>query len=317
MTSDTTTLMERLKALEGTRAAEPLVGPDEVNEAMIRHWCEALGDENPVYTDREFAAASVHGGIVAPPAMLQAWTMIPRAGGPGSPNKAVMGVLDDAGFTSVIATDCEQEYARYLRPGDRITSTTYIDTISEEKATALGPGHFVTTRVEYTDQAGDVVGTQRFRLLKFRPKRPSAPPVPAEGSRPDGRPRPAMNDDSAFFWEGARAGELRIQRCAACGVLRHPPRPGCGSCGSLDWDWAVASGRGTVYSFAVHHYPPVPGFDPPFLVALIELEEGTRLISNVIDVEPADARIGMPVRVEFVAVDEELTLPLFRASEEA
>ena len=306
----TDTLMSRLKAFEGTRAGEPLVGLDEVNPAMIRHWCEALGDENPVYTDPEFAARSLHGGIVAPPTMLQAWTMVPRPGGPGSPNKAFMRVLDEAGFTSVIATDCEQEYARYLRPGDRITSTTFIETVSEEKATALGPGHFVTTRVEYTDRAGEIVGVQRFRLLKYRPgqtrEEPSGVPASAE------RPRPAISDDSAFFWEGLRAGELRIQRCASCGRLRHPPRPGCGACGSLEWDWAVAAGRGSVHSFVVHHHPPVPGFDPPFLVALIDLEEGTRLVSNLIDVDPADVGIGMPVEVAFVEVAADLTLPLFR-----
>jgi uncharacterized OB-fold protein len=192
-----------------------------------------------------------------------------------------------------------------------VTSATFIEKVSEEKTTALGTGHFVTTRVEYNDHHGELVGTQRFRLLKFRPRGETAPGSAAE-SGPARRPHPAINEDSAFFWEGAAAGELRIQRCTSCGTLRHPPRPGCGACGSLDWDWTVASGRGTVHSFVVHHYPPVPGFEPPFLVALIDLEEGTRLISNLIEVEPAEARIGMPVEVTFVAVDDELTLPLFR-----
>src|SRR5205823_4206554 len=138
------------------------------------HWCDAIGDRNPVYTDPDAAAASVHGGLVAPPTMLQAWVMrgmvTPYPGpGPGAPMPELLGVLDEAGFTSVVATDCEQEYARYLRPGDRVTATTVIESVSEEKRTALGPGYFVDTRITYTDQDGEVVGTQRFRLLKFRP----------------------------------------------------------------------------------------------------------------------------------------------------
>jgi uncharacterized OB-fold protein len=86
----------------------------------------------------------------------------------------------------------------------------------------------------------------------------------------------------------------------------------CASCRSFDWDAVEASGRGVVYSFVVNHYPQVPAFDYPLVVALIELEEGTRLVSNLIDIEPGDVRVGMPVEVEFVAFDEELTLPQFR-----
>ena len=124
-----------------------------------------------------------------------------------------------------------------------------------------------------------------------------------------------MNADSAFFWEGVEKSELCIQRCKACGTLRHPPRPMCSSCRSLEWDSVIASGRGEVYSFVVHHHPPVPGFDPPFVVAVVQLEEGTRIIGNVIDIDPADVRIGMPVQVCFVPVHDEWTLPLWRRRE--
>ena len=110
-----TTLIERLRAFEGRQVGPPETGADAVNQPMIRHWVEAVGDENPVYTDPEAAARSVHGGIVAPPVMLQAWVMRgvkprPRAG--GNAQDELMVLLDDAGFTSVVATNCEQEYVR-------------------------------------------------------------------------------------------------------------------------------------------------------------------------------------------------------------
>lgn len=86
----------------------------------------------------------------------------------------------------------------------------------------------------------------------------------------------------------------------------------CPSCHSLQWDALQASGRGSVYSFVVAHHPEVPPFELPNIIALVELEEGTRLVSNLIGVEPGQVRVGMPVQVEFVQVDEELVLPQFR-----
>lgn len=130
-------------------------------------------------------------------------------------------------------------------------------------------------------------------------------------SRAPSRPPPAQSADTSFFWDGAKRGELRIQRCTSCGTLRHPPGPGCPSCGSLDWDTVKASGRGTVHSFAVHHYPPIPGFDYPLAIGLIDLEEGTRLVSNIVGIDPDAIEIGMPVEVTFEDFDE-LSLPLFR-----
>ena len=125
-------------------------------------------------------------------------------------------------------------------------------------------------------------------------------------------PRPTMDRDSAFFWEGVEKGELRIQRCKACAVLRHPPRPMCSSCRSLEWDHVIASGRGQVYSFVVHHHPPVYGFEAPFAIALVELEEGTRIVGNLRDTEFAEVKIGMPVEVSFVRIDDQWSLPAWR-----
>ena len=80
------------------------------------------------------------------------------------------------------------------------------------------------------------------------------------------RPRPVVNDDNRFFWEGVERGELLIQRCSGCGELRHPPRPMCPSCHSLEWDAVRASGRGTVHSYVVPHHPRLPAFPEPYVV---------------------------------------------------
>jgi uncharacterized OB-fold protein len=122
---------------------------------------------------------------------------------------------------------------------------------------------------------------------------------------------PSMTADSQFFWDGVKEGRLLIQRCAACGALRHPPRPMCPRCHSLDWDTLESSGRGTVYSFVMPRHPQFPFFDDDYIVGLIELEEGTRLVSNVVDVAPDEARIGMAVVVRFDEFDGGVVLPVF------
>src|SRR5262245_12369201 len=126
------------------------------------------------------------------------------------------------------------------------------------------------------------------------------------------RPRPGIHRDNLFFCEGVRRGELLIQRCAECRRLGHPPTPSCRRCRSLAADAVKASGRGAVYSCCQPHEPRLPGFDPGYVVALVELAEGTRLVTNLIGIDPSDLRIGLPVVVEFVAVDPDLTLPMFR-----
>jgi uncharacterized OB-fold protein/acyl dehydratase len=314
--TDKASFLARLKEFEGRQVGPPQRGADPVNQPMIRHWVEAIGDENPVYTDAEAAAQSVHGEIVAPPVMLQAWVMRgvrPRPSSGGNVQDELMQLLDGAGFSSVVATNCEQEYHRYLHVGDHLSTTTTIESISDEKATGLGVGHFVTTRVDYRTDDGELVGTMRFRILKFKPGTGRSAPTPEEEekARPR-RPRPALTQDNAFWFEGARQHRLLIQRCTSCGTLRHPPRPMCSECRSYEWDVVDASGRGKVYSFVVNHYPQVPAFDYPLAVGLIDLEEGTRLVANVIGLEPTDIRIGMPVEVEWVDHDPDLSLPAFR-----
>ena len=110
------------------------------------------------------------------------------------------------------------------------------------------------------------------------------------------------------IWEGTAAGELRIQKCNACGELRHPPGPVCPSCHAMDRGYVVASGRGTVHSFLVHHAPAVPGKKLPLTVALIDLEEGVRMIGEV----SGEVAIGDPVEVWFDRIDDEVTLAQWR-----
>jgi uncharacterized protein len=124
--------------------------------------------------------------------------------------------------------------------------------------------------------------------------------------------RPMVNRDSAYFWAGTAVGELRIQTCNKCGALRHPPGPACPECGALDRGHTVASGRGTVFSYVVHRHPPVPGKELPIVIALIDLEEGVRMVGEVADVADDEIEIGMPLRVDFTKVDDELTLPVWR-----
>ena len=123
---------------------------------------------------------------------------------------------------------------------------------------------------------------------------------------------PTTTLDTRFFWEALKEERLLIQRCAECRTLRHPPRPMCPACNSLAWDTIAASGRGTVHSFVMPRHPPLPWFEGTYIVALIDLEEGTRLVSNLCDVDPADVRIGMPVELFFSRFDDGLVLPQFR-----
>ena len=293
--------------------SRPRLGRDPVNLPMIRNWIEAIGDDSRVYTDADFAAASVHRALVSPPAMIQVWTMPGHRGGrtDDDPLGAMSLALDEAGYTSVVATNCDQVYYRYLRHGEQVRVRASLLGVTGPKRTALGEGWFVTTRSTW--YAGDEpVAAMDFRILKFRPhERPAtsaASPVM----------RPQVSPDTAFFWAGTAAGELRIQRCGKCGALRHPPGPMCPRCREPQrpaggaGGYAVAAGTGEVYSYVVHHHPPVPGRALPFVIALVELPEGVRMVGELLGIRPDQVRVGLPVRAEFVRVDDQLTLPAWR-----
>lgn len=171
-------LRARLDALIGkpVGSPEPSPGPDPVNQPMIRHWAAAFEDANPVYTDPEAAARSRFGQVVAPPVMLQTWTfptpvitgIAERGGSPVETSGNPLDVLDEAGFVATLATNSEFEIERYVHLGEVVSAHTVMASISEEKQTAVGRGHFVTWVTTYS--VGDeVVGRQTFRMLKFAP----------------------------------------------------------------------------------------------------------------------------------------------------
>ncbi|WP_067461422.1 bifunctional MaoC family dehydratase N-terminal/OB-fold nucleic acid binding domain-containing protein [Actinomadura macra] len=297
---------DRLRSWVGRELVARRAGQDPVNVPMIRHWVEAMQDANPVYLDEDAARASGRAGIVAPASMVQAWTMRGYAAtvtpdGTPSGFDELVAMLAEGGYTSVVATDSELEFHRELVPGDHVSVEERLESISAEKRTGLGTGRFVTTIKTYRDASGEVVATQRWRTLRFRPAERRAP-----------RPRPALNPDNAFWFEAAREHRLVIQRCADCKSLRHPPGPCCPQCGSFDWDSVEASGAGHVHTYVVSHHPRHPAFDHPLVVAVIELAEGTRLIANMTGVAPADVAIGMPVVLEWIDPDPDLSLPAFR-----
>lgn len=125
---------------------------------------------------------------------------------------------------------------------------------------------------------------------------------------------PVANVDTKPFWDGCGNGKLLLQRCAACQAYRHPPSPICPQCLSDRHEWVRASGQGTVYSFVVVREMRARGWDKlvPYVLAVVELEEGPRMLTNLVEVAPENVAIGMPVAVTFAELDGTTKLPLFR-----
>jgi uncharacterized OB-fold protein len=134
---------------------------------------------------------------------------------------------------------------------------------------------------------------------------------------PGERPLPKPTPETAHFWEGTRAGELRLQRCDDCQHVYFPPRPFCPACASRAVSVFVASGRGRLDSYVISHRPH-RAFDPPYAIALVALEEGPRLMSNIVDCEqtPEALQLDMPLDVVFAQQNDEISLPLFRPATE-
>jgi uncharacterized OB-fold protein len=121
---------------------------------------------------------------------------------------------------------------------------------------------------------------------------------------------PTVDHDDAFFWNGVAEGRLLVRRCASCARLQHPPSPMCPWCGSLEWDVQELSGRGTLHSWIVSRHPSEPD-DMARIVALVELDEGVRLVSNLVEIDAAEVENGMALEVLFTDVDG-VALPQFR-----
>jgi uncharacterized OB-fold protein len=129
-----------------------------------------------------------------------------------------------------------------------------------------------------------------------------------------GKPLPSLQDLSGEFYDWCKRGELRFQRCGECGAWRHVPREMCPRCGSWQWEWTRSSGRGTVFTWTVVNVALHPAFagDVPLAPAVIEMEEGVRLLSQVVDCPPEQLEVGLPVEVVLDEVTPEVSLPRFR-----
>ncbi len=184
---DIKTAAERVKA-EGK--SKPRVGRHPVNQPMIDHWTDALGDTNPIYHDEAAAKAAGHPGLVAPPAMIQVWTMMGLGGQrpDDDPLGKILELFDDAGYIGVVATNCEQTYHRYLRPGEDVSVAAELTDVVGPKQTALGEAFFITQRISWSVGDEDVA-EMMWRIMKFIPR--------GERGRVEfgsGRPRRRLHD---------------------------------------------------------------------------------------------------------------------------
>ncbi len=295
-------IQQAAEQIKASGKSKPRKARHPVNQPMIDHWLDAVGDRNPIYVDEASARAAGHPGTVAPPAMIQVWTMMGLGGvrADDDPLGRIIGLFDDAGYIGVVATNCEQTYHRYLRPGEEVSVTAELTEVVGPKKTALGEGFFITQKITWTVDE-EPVADMIWRILKFRPA--EAPAATAATVPDDLDPellmRPALSRDTQFFWDGVAAHELRIQK-RPDGSLQHPPVPAVWQDKEAPVDYVVASGRGTVFSYVVHHAPQVPGRTLPFVIALVELEEGVRMLGELRGVDPAVVEIGMPVRATFI-----------------
>lgn len=315
-------LEAEIRSYVGKPIGPEVIGRDAVNEPMIRQWCDVMGETHPAYLDPEAANETVHGEIVAPPTMLQAWVMEGFAmhegyDEPRNEQHRLHKLLADNGYTGVLGTNTEEHYTRYLKLGETVTARTVIDEISEEKATGAGIGYFITTRTSFQNQDGEDLGSLSFRVLRFKPAEERAPAADAGGdaavAKKPSRIKPPMGHDNGWWWQKVAEDDcLPIQRCQDCSKLRHPPRPMCDACGSQSWDCIEASGKGTIHTFTVIHHPQFPGYDYPIVSIIVDLAEGERMASALTGCQPEDCHIGMKVEVVIHQDEDGFKIPLFK-----
>ena len=130
------------------------------------------------------------------------------------------------------------------------------------------------------------------------------------------KPLPDLEGLAGEFYGWCKKGELRFQRCAGCDAWRHVPREMCGKCGSTEWEWQRSTGRGKVFTWTVAERPLHPGFADaaPYAPVVVEMEEGVRLLTEIVDLPPGDLAVDMPVQLTFEDVTPEVTLPKFKRS---
>ena len=296
---------------------EPRAAEDDINAAMIRHWCEIMGDQNPAYQDSEWAAQSARGDLIAPPAMMYVWSQegykVASVGRPESDGQAALvRFLSSHGFTGSLGTNVDQEYFAEAKLGDTIYEDSIIEEISDQKTTARGVGYFFQTFAKFSNQDGVLIGTQRFRVFQFIPAEQPAAAAPQDDTLevPTRIAAPRGNDNK-WWWNACDEGKVLIQRCKNCQTLRHPPRPMCGECQSLEWDSIESTLDGEVFSFVEMHHPKVPGYQYPLIVGVINLAEGTRIVANIVGIDSNDVHIGLKLKGKVEQVDDKTMLPQF------
>jgi uncharacterized OB-fold protein len=306
---------EKIYAFVGQEVYPPTPAPDDVNLPMIRQWAEVIGETNPAYLDPAWAASSKRGKTIAPPAMMYVWGQegfqVTRGRAPNAQSNLVA-MFNDYGFTGVLGTNVKQEYFKEVSPGDNITIQMVIDNISERKTTSRGTGYFFETLSTFTDQNGEVVGTQRFKVLKFIPQeQPAAAAADDNALEVPTRIASPRGHDNGWWWEACDEGKVLIQRCKDCQTLRHPPRPMCGQCQSMAWDSIESTLEGEVLSYTALRHPKIPGYPKDPICAVIQLAEGTNIVSNIVDCEYDDVFIGMKLKGKVEQVDDKTMLPQF------
>lgn len=263
--------LERLRSIVD-QPGVPRRAKDPISEPAIRIWCEAVGDHNPLYQDPQWAARSRFGGIIAPPASLNMWTLPGnRRAHQREPLDAITELLAEGGFTSVAAVENNHEYFRPLRPGDHLVQTMRIGWVSEQKRTALGNGHFVDLVNEYTTLQDELVGQATMRILRWDP---------------DTGPKKAAT------------APLVDRRGPLC-------RPGGGV-------FAPAGSHATIRTALQPGYATDPSAERPYVIAEAELDDGARLVCDVLNVEPDAVRPGMRVEVIHVANQAGQTVTAFQ-----
>jgi len=168
---DMSEIVEKVQAMVGEES-ELQVCKDKVNRAMIRHWCEAMEDGNPLYTDEAYATGSRYGGIIAPPQMVQAFStppLWPRKEGAPDPFAKAVKMMNEAGYFGIVATTTSQDYRQPMRPGDQLSFKVKLAAVSPEKTTRVGTGHFLTAEYTYVNQSDEMVCLQSFTVLTFKP----------------------------------------------------------------------------------------------------------------------------------------------------
>lgn len=305
---------DKVYAFVGREVCPPTPSEDDVNPAMIRHWAEAMGETNPAYLDKEWAAKSSRGKTIAPPAMMYVWG---QEGFAVTTSRALnaqselVNLFNEHGYTGVLGTNVSQEYFKEVGAGDNVVMEMKIDSISERKTTARGVGYFFETLGTFSNQHGDKIGTQRFKVFSFIPAEQPAAAATEDKLEVPTRIASPRGHDNKWWWEACDEGKVLIQRCKGCQTLRHPPRPMCGKCQSMEWDSIESSLDGEVLSHTELHHPKIPGYQYPLVCAVIQLGEGTNFVANIVGCDPGDVHIGMKVKGKVEQVDEKTMLPQF------